>query len=116
MNLDVLRHVIETKHEHLKEAVQNSETSLEAAIGVARLLIANNGDLSVLKGRQSYVYETCIKPLFIVPCDGVIGPVEDGSTCNGDGFVDEESLLGCYIEDDFRCQICQFDFQRMQES
>ena len=116
MNLQVLKYVIENEHEHLLEAVKDSGTSLDAAVGVAKLLIANNGDLSILKGKQVYVYENCIAPIFEVPCNGVIGPVEDGSACNGSGIVDGASLLGCYIGDEFVFQICQYDAERMRNS
>ena len=115
MDLNVLKFVIDNEHEHLIEAVEDSGSTLDAAIGVAKFLIANNGNLSLLKGKQNYVYEKCLEPIFRIPCEGLIGDVDDGGSCNGDGFVDEESLMGCYIEDDFRCKFCRSDAERMYD-
>ncbi|MBB1268948.1 hypothetical protein [Shewanella sp. SR44-3] len=109
MDLEILEFVIQNEHRHLAEAVAQSRSNLDAAIGVAKFLLGHGGDISQLKGGQIYVYEHCIKPIFSVPCEGVFG--ED--TCTGNGFVDEESLMGCYIEDDFQCQFCQHDASRM---
>jgi hypothetical protein len=109
MDLNVLEFVIDKDHDHLIEAVADSSSTLDAAIGVAKFLIANKGDLSLLKGKQNYVYETCLKPVFRVPCEGLIGDVEDGDSCSGDGFVDEDLLMQCYQDDDFRCQLCRYD-------
>jgi len=109
MNLDVLKYVIDNEHEHLEELVVESNTSLGAAVGVGKILLANNGDTSVLKGNQVYVYEKCIEPLFKVACHGIYGE----ETCAGNGFVDDESLLMSYQEDEFLCQHCRFDSERI---
>jgi hypothetical protein len=109
MNIKVLQYVIDYEHEHLLDAVAGSRTSLEVATGVAKLLIANNGDPTVLKGKQLDVYEECIKPVFIVACSGINGD----DTCSGTGWVDGESLLISYQEDEFLCQHCRFDAQRI---
>jgi len=111
MDLEILKYAIDNEHPILLDAVAHSKSSLDAAIGVARILIAKKGDISQLKGKQIYVYEHCIKPIFSVSCEGVFG--ED--TCTGNGFVDEESLMGCYIEDEFKCQFCQHDSSRMRD-
>ncbi len=109
MDLEVLQYVIENEHENLVAAVDNSGSSLNAAIGVAKLLIANKGDTSVLKGKQIYVFEKCIKPIFEIACNGIYGD----DTCTGNGFIDEESLLISYQEDEFLCQHCRFDSERI---
>jgi hypothetical protein len=109
MDLDILQFVIDNEHEHLVDAVSSSGSSMEAAIGVAKLLLANNGDRSVLKGKQVYVYKKCIEPIFHVACEGIYGD----DTCTGDGMMDEESLLMSYQEDRFLCQHCRFDAERI---
>ncbi|MBI9092452.1 MAG: hypothetical protein JEZ12_24815 [Desulfobacterium sp.] len=109
MDLDVLQYVIDNEHEHLIEAVESSGSKMETAVGVGKLLLANNGDLNVLKGRQNYVYKTCIEPVFTVGCDGIYGD----DTCTGNGWVDEESLFLSYQEEEFLCQHCRFDADRI---
>lgn len=109
MDLEVLQFVIDTEHEHLIEAVSGTGSSLEATHGIAQLLLANNGDTSILKGKQNYVYEKCIEPIFHVACDGIYGD----DTCTGNGVLDEESLLMSYQEDEFLCQHCRFDADRI---
>ncbi|SHI04601.1 hypothetical protein SAMN02745124_03451 [Desulfofustis glycolicus DSM 9705] len=109
MNLEILRIAIENEHWLLKSAVSESSTTMEAAIGVGRLLLSNGGDTSVLSSRQTYVYESCIKPLYDVDCQGVFGP----DTCTGSGKVDEETLPTAWEEDDFRCQHCRHDRNRI---
>jgi hypothetical protein len=111
MNMEVLQYVIDNEHEHLIDAVEESGTTIEAAVGVGKLLLANNGDLNVLKGKQKYVYEKCIDPVFTVACDGIFGD----DTCTGNGWVDEESLFLSYQEDNFLCQHCRFDIGRIAE-
>jgi len=109
MNLVVLNYVIENKHERLADSVTQANTSFDAAVGVGKLLLAHNGDPSVLMGNQVYIYEKCILPLFKVACHGVFGE----ETCTGNGFVDDESLLLSYQEDEFLCQHCRFDSERI---
>jgi len=109
MDLEVLQFVVDTEHEHLKDAVSGTGSSLEAALGVAQFLLANKGDTSLLKGKQNYVYEKCIEPIFHVACDGIYGD----DTCTGSGEVDEESLLTSYQEDEFLCQHCRYDADRI---
>ena len=57
---------------------------------------------------QHYYYDNAIKPLIVdVLCDGMIGQHEDGSSsCIGNEFIDEDSLLVAYQVDDMRCQHC----------
>ena len=45
MDLNVLKFVIDNEHEHLIEAVEDSGSTLDAAIGVAKFLIANNSPI-----------------------------------------------------------------------
>ncbi len=110
MNIEVLQYVIDNENTRLSDAVSESGTTMEAAIDVAKVLLANNGDASVLKEKQNYVNEKCIEPLFKIPCEGIYGE----GTCTGDGMVDEESLLLCYQEDRFLCQHCRYDAERIE--
>ncbi|MEW8266770.1 MAG: hypothetical protein AB2731_11565 [Candidatus Thiodiazotropha sp.] len=110
MNIEVLKYIIDYENSRLNDLVSESSTSMDAAIGVAKILLANNGDTSVLKGKQTYVFERCIDPLFHISCEGIYGE----GTCTGDGMVDEESLLLCYQEDMFLCQHCRFDKDKIE--
>ncbi len=102
MNVEILKFVIESEHEIF---VELAGKHLGSATGIAKKLIAENGDISVLKGKQKYIYERCISPLFDLDCDGLAGE----GTCTGDGKIDEDSLLSAYMEEDFLCQHCRFD-------
>lgn len=108
MNLGVLEFAVGQEHQLLLDAVDESNTSLDAAIGVARKLIAEDGDLSVLSEKQLYVYRSCLEPLFSVPCDGLYGD----DTCIGNGWIDDESLLMSYEDDEFLCQHCRYDSEK----
>lgn len=110
MNIEVLQYVIDNESGRLFDTVSESGATMDAAIGVAKLLLANNGDTSILKGKQIYVYEKCIEPLFHISCEGIYGE----GTCTGDGMVHEDSLLLCYQEDSFLCQHCRFDRDRIE--
>ncbi len=111
MNLDVLQFVIDEEHWIFTDAVIASQSNLGMAIGVAKILLAHGGDTSVLKGKQNYVYKTCIEPIFTVACQGIYG--ED--TCTGNGWVDDESLFLSYQEDHFLCQHCRYDAAKHTE-
>ncbi|MFM5646344.1 hypothetical protein [Aeromonas caviae] len=117
MNLEVLNYIVENAVEKIEELAEENNLDCHASVGVANFLLGNDGDVSKLSDKQRYHYENCIQPLIErVPCDGVIGPVEDGDTCSGDGYVDDESLMGCYLEDDFKCQLCRYDAEKMHTS
>lgn len=84
------------------------------------MLKANAGDLSNLKGKQTFHYEKVIKPLLEgVQCEGPIGMIEDDegnwdTSCVNGGIVDDESLYQSYLEEDFKCQICRYDAENMR--
>lgn len=79
-----------------------------ASVGVAEFLLGDDQNFQKMSPAQKYHYETVIEPLLKdVPCDGMIGDYEDGSSsCQGDGYIDEETLVGAYIDGDMRCQHC----------
>jgi hypothetical protein len=106
---NVLKHILDNCEEYIIElAEENSISNTDATIGVAQFLVANPENVSKMSQSQNFHYEKAIKPLIHnVHCDGMIGDHEDGSSsCIGDGFIDEDSLLGAYIEQDMRCQHC----------
>ena len=110
MNLELLLYIVNSVPEKIESLAKAVNLEPSVSIGVAKFLHVNNGDVSRLSEKQLHHYENCIKPLIEnVPCQGVIGIVEDGDTCYGDSFVDDESLLISYIEDDFKCQLCRHD-------
>ncbi len=114
MNIEVLSHIVNNSVELIERLADENGLDCSASVGVAKLLIGNNGNISELSPRQKHHYEKCIQPLIEdVPCEGVIGPVEEGSTCSGNGYIDDESLLGCYLEDDFKCQLCRYDSEKI---
>ncbi len=117
MNLEVLNHIISNAVEKIEELSKNNNLESDFSVGIANFLLGNEGNVSKLSTKQRYHYDRCIKPLIErVSCYGVIGSVKDGGTCNGDGYIDDESLWGCYLEDDFKCQICKFDTEKMYAS
>ena len=110
MDLRALEYIINNRLELIEERVSGTRYDPNAAIGVAKLVFANKGDISKLSRAQTYYFQEFVNPLVErVPCDGIFG--ED--TCMGGGFIDDESLLSCYIEDDFLCQICRHDSERI---
>ena len=46
-----------------------------------------------------------------VQCEGVFGK----DTCKGNGFIDDESLLIPYMDDEFLCQLCRHDRDKNRE-
>jgi hypothetical protein len=98
MHLQALKWITDNKVELIEENVVGTKYDPSTTVGIAKLLLANKGDLDSLSAPQRYHYEEFIKPLIeSVPCEGVFG--ED--TCSGNGYIDDESLIGCYIEQYF---------------
>ncbi|MFJ5538987.1 hypothetical protein [Vreelandella titanicae] len=111
MNLEVLQHIVRNEPERIEALANESGLDASASIGVAEFLAGNDGDVSLLSSKQQYHYDNAIEPLAQnVPCDGVFAD----DTCTGDGVIDDELLLGCYLEDNFLCQHCRFDSDRIQ--
>lgn len=115
MDMEILKFVLENEHLHFTDTVPDSDFS--KVTGIAKLLIDNEGDLSSLSEKQQYVIKPLLDAVFNVPCHGVFGSNDDGTdTCTGTGLVDEESLMGCYFEDDFKCQFCQYDAEKIRDA
>ncbi|NOQ76792.1 MAG: hypothetical protein GQ475_03160 [Methylococcaceae bacterium] len=118
MNLEVLVFLLDNEH-YIVDMANDSNLNFSTSIGIVKLLLANKGNLSTLTGKQAYHYETVIQPLLeSVQCDGPIGTIEndDGnlnSSCVNGGIVDDESLFQSYLEEDFKCQICRYDSEKM---
>ncbi|NOU50918.1 hypothetical protein HG263_10285 [Pseudoalteromonas sp. JBTF-M23] len=118
MNLEVLDFLLNNES-YIEDMASSSGLDSNASFGILKLLIANKGDISVLKGKQVYHYDNVIKPLLQnVQCEGPIGAIEDEegnwvSSCVNGGIVDDESLYQSYLEDDFKCQICRYDTEKM---
>lgn len=116
MDLDVLKFLIDNE-EQIKETAENNNLDPEVSLVIARILYDNKGDLSSLKGKQNYHYEKVIEPLFFRECEGPVGlmPDDEGnfvSSCVHTKYIDEESLLLSYEEEDFKCQNCRYDTQK----
>ncbi|MBG0581740.1 hypothetical protein I4O65_18705 [Enterobacter kobei] len=106
MNIEVLRFLEHDGRQHVEELVAPTKYDSDATFAVIKILIANDGNEAALSDKQKFHLKTFIEPLIYgVRCSGIYG--ED--TCTGDGFVDDESLLMSYQEDDFMCQHCRYD-------
>ncbi|WP_155960939.1 hypothetical protein [Klebsiella aerogenes] len=109
MNIEVLQYLERDGREHVEELVSKTKYDSNATFAVMKILIAEGGNVESLTDKQKFHLKTFIEPLIYgVPCSGIYG--ED--TCTGDGFVDDESLLISYQEDDFKCQHCRYDSER----
>jgi hypothetical protein len=121
MNLEVLGFLLDNEN-YIEEKAKDANVDSRASVGIVKLLRTNEGDLSILKGNQTYHYEKVIKPLLEgVQCEGPVGmnDDEDGNwitSCTNDGIVDDESLYQSYLEHDFKCQLCRYDFEKEKYS
>ena len=119
MNLEVLEFLLDNEN-YIEEMAKGVGVDSNASVGIVKLLKANAGDLSNLKGKQTFHYEKVIKPLLEgVQCEGPIGMIEDDegnwdTSCVNGGIVDDESLYQSYLEEDFKCQICRYDAENMR--
>lgn len=117
MNLEVLDFLLDNES-YIEKMASNVGVDSSASIGIAKLLKANAGDLSILKGHQNYHYDRVIKPLLEnVQCEGPIGIIDDGegnwvTSCVNGGIIDDESLYQSYLDEDFKCQICRYDAEK----
>jgi hypothetical protein len=112
MNTDVLKYIVENLPDLIEIKLRDTSFDHAATIGVARVIIHNDGDISLLSDKQKFHYESFIKPLLEeVQCEGVFGK----NTCTGNGFVDDESLLISYQEDEFLCQHCRYDREKIEQ-
>ena len=117
MNLEVLEFLLDNES-YIEEMAKSANVDSSASVGIAKLLQGNDGDLSSLKGKQTYHYENVIKPLLEgVQCEGPIGMIEDedgnwDTSCVNGGIVDDESIYLSYLEENFKCQICRHDSER----
>ncbi len=112
MNIPVLKYLVEERENLIEERLAGTKYDPAATIGVAKALIGNGGDTSALSSAQLFHYETFIKPLLFVECEGPVGYVDDEmqkSSCVHCTYIDDESLLFCYLEEDFVCSSCRHD-------
>lgn len=107
--ISVLQHIVDNEEDLIIVLAEENNIKSDASIGVAHFLLGDANNFSKMSSHQQFHYENSIKPLIHkVLCDGMLGEHEDGSSsCIGDEFIDEESLLGAYIEQDMRCQHCK---------
>lgn len=107
--INVLQHIVDNEEDLIIALAEENNIKSDASIGVAHFLLGDANNFSKMSSHQQFHYENSIKPLIHkVLCDGMLGEHEDGSSsCIGDEFIDEESLLGAYIEQDMRCQHCK---------
>lgn len=117
MNLEVLNHLIQNDVERIEQLAAKGKVDAVASVGIAKLIAAQKGDVTSLSAKQAFLFDTAVRPLIVnVPCEGVIGLMEDGSdSCVSGGFIDDESLLLSYLDDDFKCQHCRHDAERMND-
>ena len=112
MNVEVLAFLLQHDH-YLEGRAHIAGIDVRATIWVSKLLIRHSGDLAVLSEEQRFHYDHVIKPLIeAVPCDGQTGMCVDTNgnwvdTCQGNGFIDDKSLLQSYLEGEFKCGVCR---------
>lgn len=118
MNIEVLNHLIQNDVERIEQLATIGNVDAAASVGIAKLVLAKKGDVASLTAKQTYLFDTAVRPLIEnVSCKGVIGYIEDGSdTCVSGGIIDDESLLISYLDDDFKCQHCRHDAERMSDA
>jgi hypothetical protein len=118
MNLDVLNHIIKNEPERIEGLAAETGQDAQAGLGIAAQVLSKKGDVSTLSQKQKFVFDKCVRPLIeAVPCEGVIGYNDDGEdTCSHGGVIDDESLLRCYQEDEFMCQNCRYDAEKMSDA
>ena len=115
MNLEVLEHILRHETSLIENQIRGTGHDPSAALGVAEILVHNGGNVNALSAKQLFYWCTYLEPLIEkVPCEGVLGD-PDIDSCNGDGFVDDESLLLSYHEDVFLCQTCRHDREAMED-
>lgn len=111
MNVSVLTYIIENLPEEIERNAQRASYDYSIALGVAKFIIHNDGNISILSDKQKFYYEKFIKPLLEdVQCEGVFGE----NTCTGNRLVDDESLLISYMDGEFLCQFCRYDRDRIE--
>lgn len=105
IQIKVLQHLLANCEEYIVDlAVQNGIKNTDATLGVANFLASHPDNFIKMSPNQKFHYTSAIEPLINeVCCDGMTG--EEGS-CVGNGFIDEDSLLGAYLGEDMRCQHC----------
>jgi hypothetical protein len=111
MNFEVLQHIVQNEPERIEALANENGLDPSASVGVAKFLVGNDENVLLLSPNQQYHYDNAIEPLLEnVPCNGVFGD----DTCTGNRFIDDESLLGCYLEVNFLCQLCRFESDRIK--
>lgn len=84
--LGVLAYIVDNAVEKIEELAEENRLDSSASVGVAHFLLGNNGDTEKLSAKQRHHFDNCIQPLIEnVVCEGVIGPLDEGDTCNGNG-------------------------------
>ena len=118
MNLEVLNHLIKNNVERIEQLAAKGKVDAAGSVGIAKRVLAQKGDVTDLSAKQAFLFETAVRPLIQnVRCEGVVGYIEDGSdTCVSGGIIDDESLLISYLDDDFKCQHCRHDAERMSDA
>ena len=116
MNLDVLKYLVKNAPERIEDLAEEMDLKPDAAMGISRQLIGDDGDISKLTQNQTLYFEKVIQPLIEnVRCYGMIGDFEDGnSSCNGSDYIDDDELISCYEIDEFYCQHCRYAQEKMR--
>lgn len=113
MRRDVLEYLVHEEPERIEEQLQDTKHEPAAALGVAKVLLANESNVELLSVKQRFYWDEYLRPLLEeVPCEGVMNDPEQ-VTCSGNGLVDQDSLLMSYQEAEFLCQHCRYDRGKM---
>jgi hypothetical protein len=117
VNRAALRYLYDEQPEVLERSAVDSGHLWENVSGIARLLLDPNVGVEALTPAQDRVYRAAIRPLiYRVPCEGPVGLVsgdDSVSSCAHGGYIDDQSLVTAYQLDDFVCQNCRHERDKM---
>jgi hypothetical protein len=104
LDLDLLAYLVGKGSRHIEAAVEGTGYLPRTVIGLGTYLLDIDGDLNLLTAKQQVTFEKFLQPLlFAVPCQGHSG----AGSCQGSGTIEDDLLLKCYREDEFRCRRCR---------
>lgn len=104
IDLDLLAYLLGKGSSHIEEAVAGTGYLPRTVAGLVTFLLDIDGEVDLLTAKQKMTFDRFLKPLlFEVPCQGLSGP----ESCRGTGLIEQNLLLKCYRDDEFRCSSCR---------
>lgn len=104
LNFDLLAYLVTKGTRHIDEAVEGTGYLPRTVIGLGTFLLDHDGNIDLLTAKQKVTFDRFLQPLlFEVRCQGLSGP----DSCRGTGLIEEDLLLKCYRDEEFRCRSCR---------